>query len=245
MKETTSGNSGEQNDLKDLVDRLRRKSALECGVSRKDLADVESMLEFLLDKYGECSLPEVQIARQEVERCKTQIDVQESLAHVNHRTPRKILKGLWKQGKEIGMTQYKGFKTIDKLLYPELSQGAPNVIKIIDGLRAQAVSSQGVSLQDVESLENVMERLGEAGLSAADKSFRIATKLLARVKKQYTIQNALLKVTIMTPLTAKQSLWKQGCKLSMEKFVGMVALKAMLGEKAMDFTVEADKKVKK
>jgi len=235
LKETTTGSSGEQNDLKDLVDRLRHKSADVNGVSRQDLADVENMLEFLLDKYGECSLPEVQIARQEVTRCKTQIDIQESLAHVNHRSPRKILKELWRQGKEIGMTNYKDFVLIDKMLYPELSAGAPNVIKIIDGLRAQAVSSHGVSKEDVESLENVLKRLEEVGLSDADKSFRIASKLLIRVTKQYTIQNALSKVTVMTPLTAKQSLWRQGCKLNMEKFFGMVALKAMLGDFASEY----------
>lgn len=205
------------------------------GVSHQDLADVENMLQFLLDKYGECSLPEVQIARQEVTRCKTQIEIQESLGHVNHRSPRKILKELWRQGKEIGMTEYKGFILIDKILYPELSAGAPNVIKIIDGLRAQAVSSHGVSKDDIESLENVLKRLEEVGLSDSDKSFRIASKLLLRVTKQFTIQNALSKVTVMTPLTAKQSLWRQGCKLKMEQFFGMVALKAMLGDFASEY----------
>jgi hypothetical protein len=199
-------------------------------VSRDDLGEIELMLACLLDKYGECALPEVQIARQEVVRCSKQIELQEALGHINHRTPKKVLKSLWKQGKEIGMTQFKGFRTIDKILYPELSAGVPNVIKIIDGLRAQAGSSQGVSKEDIESLEAVLTRLGEADLTIADKSFRIATKLLSRVTKQLTIQNALSKVTVMTPLTAKQSLWRQGQKLGMENYYGMVALKAMLGD---------------
>jgi hypothetical protein len=241
LKETTtssgSGSSGSDDGLQQLVERLRGKSKTENGVSPKDLSDVEGMLVFLLDKYGECSLPEVQIARQETERCKQQIELQEALSHVTHRTPKKVLKSLWKQGKEIGMTQYKGFRAIDSMLYPELSAGAPNVIKIIDGLRAQAGSSRGVSREDIEALEAVLRRLEDADLTIADKSFRIATKLLSRVSKQLTLQNALSKVSVMTPLTAKQSLWRQGNKLGIENYEGMVALRAMLGDIAAEFNV--------
>lgn len=202
LKETTNGSNG----LQELVERLRRKSASEHGVSPQDLADVEGMLAFLLDKYGECALPEVQIAKQEVVKCRKQIELQEALGHVTHRTPKKVMKSLWRQGKEIGMTDFKGFRMIDKLLYPELSPGVPNVVKIIDGLKAQAVSSRGVSKEDIDALQDVISRLevSDPPLTASDKSFRIATKLLTRVTNQLTLQNALSKVTTMTPLTAKQ-----------------------------------------
>ena len=190
--------------LQTLVELLRQKSASERGVSSQDLAEVEGMLAFLQDKYGECALPEVQIAKQEIVRCRAQIDLQDALGHINHRTPKKVMKELWMQGKEIGMTKFKGFRTIDKLLYPELSPGAPNVIKIIDGLKAQAMSSRGVSKEDIDSLQAVLNRMESVNYSEEDKSFRIATHLLAKVTKQLTLQNALRKVTVMTPLSAKQ-----------------------------------------
>ena len=216
--------------LQDLVNKLKCKSESAEGIAEKDLVEVEELLHFLKDKYGECSLPEVQVAKQQVMQCRTQIELQGSFGHINHRTPRKVLKQLWKQAKELNMTNFKGFRVVDKLLYPELANGTPNVIRIIDGLRAQAGSSQGVSEDAIESLHTILKTLEEANLTMEDKSFRIASKLLSRVSKQLTIQNALAKVTVTTPLTAKQSLWNQGIRLGMENYKGMVTLRAILGD---------------
>ena len=224
----TLQHSTRSNGLTALVEKIQAKRGSEEGLSPQDIEEVDDVLRILEQDYGECTFTEVELAKQEVKRGKKQLQLQDALSHISQRTSKAALKSLWRQCKEVGMVEFKGFKKIDSALYPELSPDAPNVIKIIDTLKVLAGSSRGVSLQDIESLKALLSRLNATGVSTDDKAFRAATKLLSKVTKQLAIQNALAKVTMMTPTKAKQSLWKQGLRLGMENYDGMVALRVML-----------------